>query len=150
MKPTGYLTTREQATAYAAELCQNLGPGWESHVFENLGWHYCALLKGLTVVPGHCLDKTKPAEWFTAFLGDGKYPGSGTWAESGDTPQEAVQNVRNKARKFISERQKLLFDAEMALGVSLGISQLQDLIRSDPSPKKTKTLKKAKRYLKRK
>ncbi len=91
----GYSTTEQQAMQLATEVANSLGPDWEPHVWQNMGWHSKAVSKcgrwkvHPNVYPG---DRT----FYCAFLGKADSPG-GYWAENGKTPQEAVKNTLQKA-----------------------------------------------------
>jgi hypothetical protein len=79
-----------RALENAEKLAKELGPGWEPHVWENLGWWYSAHRGVLKVHPtGH--------KGYTAYLGSADSAG-GKWAENGSTPKKAVKNVIKAAR----------------------------------------------------
>jgi len=84
---TDYILAGERA----AILCKYLGPGWTPHVWENLGWHYCAH-SPCGRIKVHPSEKTKPRGKACAFLGDKDFCG-GTWAQHGDSPKHAVAQV---------------------------------------------------------
>ena len=83
-------------------LCADeLGKGWTVRVYENMGWHTAVVSPCKRVkVSIHPVHGT-PSETligtlcnYTAFLGDADDVScSGKWAENGDTPAEAVNNV---------------------------------------------------------
>lgn len=75
-----------RAVAGAARLVKRLGPGWRARVWENLGWHYCAVSRdGFWKLHGH------GDGWFTAFLGECE--SGGRWAESARSPALAIRKV---------------------------------------------------------
>ena len=82
-------------------LCADeLGKGWTVYVSENMGWHTTVLSPCKRIkVAVHPVQGT-PSETligtlcdYTAFLGDADHTAGGKWAENGDTPAEAVNNV---------------------------------------------------------
>jgi hypothetical protein len=88
------------ATARADVLCARLGHGWRPRVWENLGWHYCAVSScGRWKVHAHHDHKTRVS--YSAFLGDDG-PG-GLWAESGETPEAAMRNTWAAAEQRIEQ-----------------------------------------------
>ena len=86
-------------------LCvAELGKGWTIRVAENMGWHTTVLspcnrikvsISPVSGTPAETLIGTLNS--YTAFLGDAEDICGGKWAESGDTPAEAVNNVVRKA-----------------------------------------------------
>lgn len=48
----------DAAVAQAHRLAEELGDGWEPHVWENLGWHWCARKGCCAVHPN--VDKHQP------------------------------------------------------------------------------------------
>jgi hypothetical protein len=90
----------EQAVIDASELAKSLGDDWEPRVWENLGWHYSVETRDrrVNLHPGGVDVKTGKVGRYTAFLSPEPSSG-GRWAESGDTPQEALEAVRAKAQE---------------------------------------------------
>ena len=84
-------TEHDHAVECAELLARALGAGWTTRVWENLGWHY--------EVRSPCdrLSVHPNSNSFTAFLGEPSGIG-GRWAESGDTPHEAMGAVIKEAR----------------------------------------------------
>ena len=107
---------RQQAKRNAKALARHMGRGWTTRVHENMGWHYtvispCGRIKlheywrhvepeaGVVdrlavLVPDH----------YAAFLGEPDSPG-GKWAESGDTPEEALRSVVAGAKAKLAKIQ---------------------------------------------
>lgn len=76
----------EKATADAEALATQLGPNWEPHVWENMGWHYSAMHgEKLSLYPHSATD-------FAAYFNDDdrQYIGGGV------TPALAVLDLRDK------------------------------------------------------
>lgn len=80
----------EKANRKARKLANQLGKGWEPFVWENLGWYWSAVNGGMKVHPSF--------DGYTAFLGEPDNSG-GRWAEHGNTPKAAVDNVIAKAEE---------------------------------------------------
>jgi hypothetical protein len=86
------LAAYRQAHQDARELCKRLGKGWKPRVWENMGWHYCAIgADGYLKV--HPNKYSRKVESYTAFLATEPDSDGGKWAESGDTPEEAIANM---------------------------------------------------------
>lgn len=85
----------EAAKKAGAALAKQLGKGWRARVWENLGWHYCAVSAcgRWKVHPNIFKGKI---ESYSAFLGEGSH--GGRWIEHGRTPQSAIRNTRAVAR----------------------------------------------------
>ena len=91
-----YLEAIERGNRCAREL----GKGWTVKVSENLGWHTtvlspCKRIKiSVSPVRGTPVETLiNTLDTYTAFLGDADGHCGGHWAEPGDTPAEAVNNV---------------------------------------------------------
>lgn len=94
----------EKALEHGRLCAEELGKGWTVRVYENMGWHTsvlspCKRIK-VSINPVH----GTPVETligtlctYMAFLGEPGEVSGGNWAESGDTPAEAVNNVVKKA-----------------------------------------------------
>ena len=85
-----------QAVEDAKRLCKELGEGqWVSRVWENLNWHYSAMsMNGQVEV--HETRYTGGVH-YTAYAG-GK-------ADNGDTPREAIENIRARLTRMRDEAQ---------------------------------------------
>lgn len=81
----------------AQKLADKLGPDWEPHVWENLGWHWSARRGGLKVHPHIYNGKI---ESYCAFLGEDGSDG-GKWAETAKTPRKAIKKVFAVAMKQV-------------------------------------------------
>jgi hypothetical protein len=86
------LKEHERAQKRGKKLVKRLGPGWELQVWENLGWHYCAVSEcgRIKVHPYR-----RRSDGFHAFLGHGV---GGRWTGDGATPKKAVAAVIAEAR----------------------------------------------------
>lgn len=72
---------------------------WKARVFENLGWHYTAHCRGLSVVE-YERGRTKS---YTVFVGDDRESGSGHWTGSGSSLKAALRDAwRGKRKPLIS------------------------------------------------
>jgi hypothetical protein len=102
----------DEATKAADALAVSLGDGWKPRVWENLGWHYSAVSTcgRWKVYPSFWNGKV---EGYHALLGDADSLG-GRWIKRGATPQEAIENTRNTARKDIGHFMELLDMAKNA------------------------------------
>ena len=92
----------QRAQSGGKALARALGKTWTFRVWENLGWHYCAISPC-----GRWKVHSNHRANYTAFLGEAGEPG-GYWAEHGSTPQEAVMNTRAKAYAEVAHRAGLL------------------------------------------
>ncbi|HTG95752.1 MAG TPA: hypothetical protein VL866_24340 [Pyrinomonadaceae bacterium] len=87
-------------------LAEQLGPNWKPRIWENMGWYYCAIdASGYWKVHAH--EYADGDVHYTAFLGE---PGSagGKWAESGKTPQAAIEKTKHVARAALRELRKVI------------------------------------------
>lgn len=96
----------ELATARAKALAERLGVGWETDVWENLGWHYCVIAGDVLTV--HAMHH-QGAVSYTA-------SGGGVSATSED-PKTALILVRDSLKQKAAEAQHLI--ARMATYVQV-------------------------------
>lgn len=94
----------DEATKQAAELAQQLGPGWSPRVWENLGWHF-AVVSPCKRIEVFFHEKSAPP--YLAFLGEPNSH-SGLWAEHGDTPELAIAQVVEAGKKSIAALQAII------------------------------------------
>lgn len=87
-----------------AQVRQDHGGGeWKLRVWENLGWHCCVVTQWWSIHPNF---HNNEIYGYTAFLRDkgmvdrGDLQG-GHWAESGDTPRDAMANTLAVAREDV-------------------------------------------------
>lgn len=97
----------DKATHLAKKLCARLGKGWEPRVHENMGW-FAAVLDAtgcwyVTIHQGAFSRKCS----YTAFLGT-PYSHSGKWAETADTPEAAMDQVRKAATEYLRKLKAML------------------------------------------
>lgn len=112
-----YGQTQAQAEAKAAMLCARLGANWEPRVWENCGWCYSAVLGGLYVNESNYPRQTHR---YSAYLNEpGK--GGGIWAESADTPHDAVQAVLDAAQDEVDHKASVIQQARTALSMSIRV-----------------------------
>jgi len=98
----------DKATHDAEALVKKLGLGWKPRVWENLGWHYCAITTcGRWKV--HTAIRGGKIEGYTAFLGEDSL--GGRWARSGSTPRKAIRSTRDAAKAEF-EIIRILLDIE--------------------------------------
>ncbi len=90
------------ATGGAKQLAAELGEGWTSNVWENLGWHF----KAVSACGRICVHRYSD-ERCTAFLGPAG-SGAGVFTATASTPRAAVTAVCRKALDGIEEIQALL------------------------------------------
>lgn len=88
-----FLTAAEKAN----ELCKQLGPQWEPVVWENLGWHYSAKFATFSVYPSG-----RGLYWADLNVDGTQYEAHG------ETPRDAVNNVRGKINAFINKANRAL------------------------------------------
>ena len=81
----------QRAQRRAADLVTAL-PGWTSRVWENVGWHAAAKS------PDGFYKVHSRRGSFTCLLGTD--PVGGTWVGRGQTPAEAIEDARAKARTW--------------------------------------------------
>jgi hypothetical protein len=91
----------DKAKRAVAALCLAIGGAnskWKPRVWENLGWHYCAISPcgRIKVHPGH-------ATGYLAFLGEADSSG-GRWVERARTPKAAIRKV---IARGVSERAEI-------------------------------------------
>jgi hypothetical protein len=89
----------DKAMKAAGELVKRLGEEWTSRVWENMGWYYSAISgDGHTKVhANHYMGAVS----YTAFIGS--VGSGGRWAESGETPEEAIAKTRATALAELRE-----------------------------------------------
>lgn len=88
-------TAHDKAHRDAAALVASLGgaPHWKPRVWENLGWHHCAISScGRLKVHPHGYGLV----YFTAYL-DNDGGGGGIWTAQAKTAKAAARNVVAKA-----------------------------------------------------
>lgn len=91
---------RDRALRIARRLASQLGLGWHSDVWENLGWHAravsaCGRLKvHPNIYKGHSVT-------YTAFLGCPDFPG-GRWTGRSKDPKAAVRQAVKAARRDLA------------------------------------------------
>lgn len=91
----------EKAVKKADELCEELGVGWQPHVWENLGWHFLAF-------KGDCkVHKFSDNRYWADFMAQGRQ-----YEEYGTTAKEALENVFNKIVKNLRDAQSALNNFE--------------------------------------
>lgn len=107
----------QKAKKDAAAFVKRLGTGWKARVWENLGWHYeAATTDGTMKVhenrsrDGFLISYTAFFERKTEALRAAGERGviTGNWAESGSTPQEAIEKVLRVAQAEIDTIQAAL------------------------------------------
>jgi hypothetical protein len=83
----------ERATKAAADLAAKCGPGFEPEVWENLGWHACAVKKGKEY---GCIsvyhDVYQDNVLYYASVNDDRRPG-GKWFAKSHSPKHAIKLV---------------------------------------------------------
>ena len=88
----------DAAIVAAKVLSTSLGYGWKPRVWENLGWHYCAVSRNGFVKVHPFFDwRVKKVTSYTAFIGD--IVGGGRYTGDGDTPEKAIAAAELEARK---------------------------------------------------
>lgn len=108
------ITDFDRATFRANDLAKQLGRGWATHVWENLGWHY-EVHKGALRVYAHHDAKVS----YMATLG---HRAPLQWSAHGATAEEALTALKEKVTHDVSELQAGLTDIGMELK---GINILQ-------------------------
>lgn len=105
------MKTKDEAQKAGHLLAKEMGPGWKSEVWENLGWHYKVVLGGLQVYPSILDGKV---DGYTAFLNS---PGEigGKWAESAKTPEKAIAATFKKAEAMVTEYEHIILAARKLL-----------------------------------
>lgn len=84
----------KRAARGAAALAEHLGPGWKPRVWENLGWHFEAVLgEGHLNVSPSLRGRSRR---YTAYLSRTPGPG-GHWVEHRSTARAAVRAVIDQA-----------------------------------------------------
>ncbi len=103
----------ERAKEDAAKLCARLGPGWTPHVWENLGWHWCA----------------KSPEGGVATVRPPRPPGTRDWSAHlgefwcfGRTPEAAL----------VALRDQLLMDLQVRSARARSVDALVDALKRKP------------------
>lgn len=89
----------DKATRDAAALCKLLGPGWQPHVWENLGWHYAAITADGTE-SGYIQVHPNLAT-FTVYLNtDGRT--GGQWVVPDKDPKRGVRRAIRHAVEHVA------------------------------------------------
>ena len=89
-----YLKAKEAAK----ELCALLGPNWKPRVWENLGWHYEAKARNMTVSPRGWSAWESTSDYRASYdIGANQFEG-----EDAD-PRRAVVKAYLRAQKLINE-----------------------------------------------
>jgi hypothetical protein len=103
------MRTRQQAEEGAKQLLELLdGEGWETVIWENLGWCYKAV-NGYISVSITIADK-----YFASLAIEKGSPGTPTyWSDHGvfDHPMDAVMSQMKKAVEFVNFHQAVVNDA---------------------------------------
>jgi len=100
----------DHAGILANQTAKRLGKGWKPSVHENIGW-----FAGVVDATGCwkiAIREYKGVASFTAFLGDADSAG-GRWAETADTPEEAIEKVRRRARAELKKLQSVIAAANI-------------------------------------
>ena len=94
-----------------------LGPGWKPRVHENMGWYASVIDKsGCWYIAIHRYGRSLT---YTAFLGE-PFSYSGKWAESADTPEQAIEKVRETAQGALANMQRIVLMAQQGKGSLYG------------------------------
>lgn len=87
----------QKAVRQGDALAKQLGKGWKSRVWENMGWHFAAVSScGRLEVHSH------GGHSFTAYLGEANEPG-GRWAEHGHSAKAAVRATVREGKRELAE-----------------------------------------------
>lgn len=97
----------------AIRLDYAVGPGWTVRVWENLGWHFCAV-SPCGRIKVHVSNRVPRT--YTAYLGEPGFPG-GRWVESDDSALGAVEAVLAAARRDLNKINAILRGLEWVRGV---------------------------------
>lgn len=100
----------DRAGFLAKKIADSLGPNWQPRVHENMRWY--ASVYDDTGCWRVTINTYEDGFTYTAFLGE---PGSagGKWAESADTPQEAIEKVKKTAKAKVKRLQRMLDAAQI-------------------------------------
>jgi len=94
------MAMHEAAKRDGKALARSLGPTWKVRVWENMGWHYCAVsADGIWKV--HANSFQNKIRSYTAFVGVMEV--GGRWAESGKTPRAAIRAALKRAQDELEE-----------------------------------------------
>lgn len=109
---------KSQAEAAANNLVNRLGDGYEPVIFENLGWHYHAKKGSIHVyeqIVRNPEQKGFPAYYEATIVPDEAVSFSGNSmsfgvriSSEGNTPQEAVKNVKQQCRSDCARLESLI------------------------------------------
>lgn len=124
----------DQAVILANRVAKRLGEEWKPYVMENLGWH--SKVEHASECLKISINKYGKRVSYTAFLGEPKSAG-GTWAESGDTAEEAIENVCAVAHAELKSKLKIA-SVQLALIEGRNLYRAQRLNTPkavQPSPK---------------
>lgn len=106
----GKLCTRkafEQASKEASALAKALGEGWETVLWDNLGWHYSAT-KGVARVSPYVRGSTITAGWKVHSYSAELMIENQQFFADGKTPEDAYGNAVSDARTFVSRANEAL------------------------------------------
>lgn len=85
----------QAAVRKAKTLAKRCGPGWEPWVWENLGWHFCAVRNQSRLYPQRARDY-----WCSLMLAGMQFQGFGK------SPEEAIKEAEKSARERFEALQK--------------------------------------------
>ncbi|MFL5900969.1 MAG: hypothetical protein ACJ75S_07195 [Solirubrobacterales bacterium] len=97
----------DRAVREAAMLCDQLGPGWKPHVWENMGWHFEAQMGSARVTVttnGSTIHGTYTVSGYTGWCNFGDKQA----IERGATPREAIDAAKDAMRAIIDRLQAKL------------------------------------------
>lgn len=83
----------QQACEDAKRMCDRLGAGWHVRVWENGGWHWKVLNGPITLSPNKYMREI--SSWSAQTLLNAGTTASGQVLVSAETPESALENLRN-------------------------------------------------------
>lgn len=104
------MRTRDQAQRDASDLAARMGDGWETRVWENLGWHYDVVKGPVKIKPGYGGDKSRYTAWIepNVVLNGPRMGIALQVIADGKEPEDALGNAVQDARTMISRMEGAL------------------------------------------
>ncbi len=103
------MLNKKEATDKGHAMAQELGKGWTTTLWENMGWHYTALSHGLTVEVFHPYN----GGYLALIHEPGEVGGQSGLTGHGDTPRKAVENTVRLTRAEIGKLERWLEGVEL-------------------------------------
>ena len=121
------MNIKKEAEKLAKEMVKtlnkDLGGKWETRVWNNLGWHYSAVLGSIEVIESTYMGKSI----YTAYINDEVNVIGGAmsaWFHDSDnaaTPDQAVRNAITTANKYMESLKAVMDDNRVKIFIDKDI-----------------------------